>query len=164
MERALADIRAACPAGGRVIFVSGNFNIVHPGHLRLLNFAAECGDFLVVGIHADRFGIALLPEALRLEGVKSIGIIDYAFVLRIQPEAFIHRLKPDIVVKGKEHETADNPELPAVESYGGKLLFSSGDVRFSSLDLLRRSCARPIIRPSSSRWIFPCGTVSTSRK
>ena len=90
MERALADIRAACPAGGRVIFVSGNFNIVHPGHLRLLNFAAECGDFLVVGIHADRFGIALLPEALRLEGVKSIGIIDYAFVLRIQPEAFIH--------------------------------------------------------------------------
>jgi len=138
MERALADIRAACPAGGRVIFVSGNFNIVHPGHLRLLNFAAECGDFLVVGVHADRFGIALLPEALRLEGVKSIGIIDYAFVLRIQPEAFIQRLKPDIVVKGKEHETADNPELPAVESYGGKLLFSSGDVRFSSLDLLQK--------------------------
>jgi rfaE bifunctional protein kinase chain/domain len=138
MERALADIRLACPAGGRVIFVSGNFNIVHPGHLRLLNFAAECGDFLVVGVHPDGFGNTLLPETLRLESVKSIGIVNYAFVLRMPPEEFIRRLKPHIVVKGKEHETAENPELESVESYGGKLLFSSGDVRFSSLDLLQK--------------------------
>ncbi len=138
MERALTEIRSACPTGGRVIFVSGNFNIVHPGHLRLLNFAAECGDFLVVGVHPDGFGDTLVPEALRLEGVKSIGIIDYAFVLRTPPDEFIRRLMPHIVVKGKEHETAANPELSAVESYGGKLLFSSGDVRFSSMDLLQR--------------------------
>ena len=37
--------------GQRVVFVSGNFNIVHPGHLRLLRFAKECGDYLVVGVH-----------------------------------------------------------------------------------------------------------------
>ena len=137
-ELALAQIKAACPPGGRVVFLSGNFNIVHPGHLRLLNFAAECGDFLVVGIHPDGFGNTLLPETLRLEGMKSIGIVDYAFILRIPAEDFIRRLQPAVVVKGKEHEALANAELPAVESYGGKLLFSSGDVRFSSMDLLQR--------------------------
>jgi len=42
------------------------------------------------------------------------------------------------VVKGKEHETQYNPEQLVVESYGGKLLFSSGEVLFSSLDLLQK--------------------------
>jgi rfaE bifunctional protein kinase chain/domain len=138
VERAIADIRSACRLGERVVFVSGNFNIVHPGHLRMLNFADECGDFLVVGVHADSFGTTLLPEALRLEGVKSVGIVDYAFILRMPPQDFIRRLKPNIVVKGKEHEIADNPELTAVASYGGMLLFSSGEIRFSSLDLLQK--------------------------
>lgn len=138
MELTLKKIEAACPPGGRVVFLSGNFNIVHPGHLRLLNFAAECGGFLVVGIHPDGFGNTLLPEALRLEGVKSIGIVDHAFILRMSPEDFIRRLRPAVVVKGKEHEVLTNAELPVVEGYGGKLLFSSGDVRFSSMDLLQR--------------------------
>ncbi len=138
MERALAHIQSACPAGGRIVFVSGNFNVVHPGHLRLLKFAAECGDFLVVGVYPDGFGNTLLPEALRLEGIKSISIINYAFILHAPPEDFIRRLKPAVVVKGKEHESGNNPELPVVESYGGKLLFSSGEVSFSSLDLLQR--------------------------
>lgn len=152
MELALAHIASACPPGADVVFVSGNFNIVHPGHLRLLNFAAECGDFLVVGVHPDGFGNTLLPDALRLEGVKSIGIVNYAFVLRVAPEDFIRRLKPAIVVKGKEHETSTNAELPVVASYGGKLLFSSGDVRFSSMDLLQRELRETnystIVKPS----------------
>ena len=39
--------------GKRLVFVSGNFNIIHPGHLRLLSFARSCGDALVVGLFAD---------------------------------------------------------------------------------------------------------------
>lgn len=137
-RRALAAIRQACPTGARIVFVSGNFNIVHPGHLRLLNFAKECGDFLVVGVLEDHPPATLLPEALRLEGVRSIGVVDEAFILRMPPEAFIEALQPPVVVKGKEHEHHENPEQHAVEAYGGKLLFSSGEVRFSSQDLLQR--------------------------
>lgn len=138
MNSIVEEICRLCPHGGRTVFVSGNFNVVHPGHLRLLNFAAECGDFLVVGVHEDGSGLALLPEQLRLEGVRSISVVSYAFILRVPPEDFIPLLKPPIVVKGKEHESRYNAELSGVESYGGKLLFSSGDVRFSSLDLLQR--------------------------
>jgi rfaE bifunctional protein kinase chain/domain len=122
----------------RIVFVSGNFNVVHPGHLRLLQFAADCGDFLVVGVNDSRTDGANLPEALRLEGVRAISLVDYAFVLRETAYEFVAKLRPAVVVKGKEFEGRDNPEQALLESYGGKLLFGSGEVRFSSLDLLRR--------------------------
>ena len=38
----------------RTVFVSGNFNVLHPGHLRLLRFAGELGDRLIVGVQSDR--------------------------------------------------------------------------------------------------------------
>ncbi|MBM3359106.1 MAG: adenylyltransferase/cytidyltransferase family protein [Betaproteobacteria bacterium] len=135
---AVAAITRKARRARKVVFVSGNFNVVHPGHLRLLNFAAECGDFLVVGVIEDGASDAVVPEQLRLEAVKAIGIVDYAFILRMPPEQFITLLKPAIVVKGKEHEALENPERKAVESCGGTLLFSSGEVKFSSLDLLQR--------------------------
>jgi rfaE bifunctional protein kinase chain/domain len=122
----------------RVVFVSGNFNVVHPGHLRLLSFAKDCGDFLVVGVVEDGNGKIHVPEHLRLEAVQSISLVDYAFILREAPEKFIAMLKPAVVVKGKDREAGVNAEREVVESYGGKLFFGSGEVRFSSLDLLRK--------------------------
>jgi rfaE bifunctional protein kinase chain/domain len=137
-QQALSAIKKKVHKGQKTVFVSGNFNIVHPGHLRLLRFAAQRGDFLVVGVQADTLTpVTLLPQALRLDGVQSTSWVKYAFILRVPPEVFIRHLKPDVVVKGQEHENQFNPELAAVESYGGKLLFSSGETSFSSLDLLR---------------------------
>src|SRR5215470_7250440 len=136
---ALVDrIRGRVPKGARIVFVSGNFNIVHPGHLRLLRFARECGDFLVVGVTRDSAPAVTVPAVMRLEGVSAIGIVDYAFLLDERPEAFVSKLRPDVVVKGKEYENRHNPERSAVEGYGGMLLFGSGEVSFSSLDLLQR--------------------------
>lgn len=136
-DRIVDEIRARA-GSSRVVFVSGNFNVVHPGHLRLLQFAAECGDFLVVGVLGDGSHGVTVPAHHRLDGVKVISFVDYAFLLQEPPESFVARLRPAIVVKGKEHEAHPNPEQKAVAAYGGKLLFSSGDVRFSSVDLLRR--------------------------
>lgn len=122
------------------VFVSGNFNVLHPGHLRLLKFAKENGSRLVVGVFTDRVaGVdAHVPQDFRLEAIKMNGLVDEAFLVDGPVEDVILRLKPALVVKGKEHRLGDNPEQKAVESYGGKLLFSSGDVVFSSLDLIRR--------------------------
>lgn len=122
----------------KIVFVSGEFNIVHPGHLRLLSFAKDCGDFLVVGLIPDGSGTIHVPQHLRLEAVQSISFVDFAFVLPGRPEEFIAMLKPAVVVKGKDREAGHNPERDVVESYGGKLFFGSGEVRFSSMDLLQR--------------------------
>ena len=122
----------------KTIFVSGNFNILHPGHLRLLRFASELGDKLIVAVNSDQRGGdgVLVPEALRLEGLKANIWVDEVFIMDNPVTETIYQIKPDIVVKGKEHEDLINPELDAVESYGGKLIFSSGEVIFSSLDLI----------------------------
>lgn len=140
-DEIIADIRRQAGPDQRIVFVSGNFNIVHPGHLRLLRFAAECGHFMVVGVNANETSGVLVTAELRLEGVKAVNFVDYAFMLSAPVEDLIRQLKPSIVCKGKEHELRSNPEQDAVDSYGGKLLFSSGDMRFSSIDLLKREMA-----------------------
>ncbi|MEC4805589.1 MAG: PfkB family carbohydrate kinase [Jaaginema sp. PMC 1079.18] len=124
----------------RTVFVSGNFNILHPGHLRLLRFAKECGDYLVVGVFSDRLAnsAAHVPEKFRLEGVQTNSWVDEAFIINESITDIIQRLHPAIVVKGKEHETRFNPELEILEQYGGRLIFSSGETVFSSVDLLRK--------------------------
>lgn len=149
------EIRRRQPANGRVVFVSGNFNIVHPGHLRLLNFAAQCGDFLVVGVHPDGHPGTLVAQEHRLSAIESHGFVGYAFILDAPVATVIRLLRPDVVVKGKEHENLHNPERAAVDSYGGKLLFTSGDVRFSSRDLLRREFQEMNLAPIAKPVDYP---------
>lgn len=126
------------------VFVSGDFNILHPGHLRLLKFAKESGEYLIVGINSDLLtsnkGMA---QDVRLESIKATSYVDEAFILEETAVEYIKKNKPDIVVKGKEHENEDNDELEAINSYGGKLLFSSGEIGFASLDLLNEEFQIP---------------------
>lgn len=122
------------------ILVTGNFNILHPGHIRLLKFAKDLGDKLIVGVHAneiDKKGIHI-EEDMRLENVKSNIWVDEAFLMKEPVEKIIKKIKPNIVVKGKEYENKENAELVALMSYGGKLIFSSGEVNFSSSDLISK--------------------------
>ncbi|WP_293751853.1 PfkB family carbohydrate kinase [uncultured Paraglaciecola sp.] len=121
-------------------FISGCFNVIHPGHLRLLRFARESGGRLIVAVESDRIAgnSAHVPEQLRLEGISSNSWVDEAFIADEPISDIISRLRPDIVVKGKEHEAHFNLELAALEQYGGRLVFSSGEARFSSLDLIRK--------------------------
>lgn len=128
------------PKEEKTVLVSGHFNVIHPGHLRLLRFAKECGTRLVVAVESDRLAgaAAHIPERLRLEGVASNSFVDRAFIIDSPVVDIIEQLRPDVVVKGKEYETRNNPEESVVTGYGGKLLFTSGEAIFSSLDLIRR--------------------------
>ena len=135
------------------VLVSGNFNILHPGHLRLLRFAKESGDYLIVAVESDRIAgdAAHVPEQLRVEGARSNSWVDEVFLFDESIEGLIQRLQPDIVVKGREHQNKFNSEQAVVTSYGGRLIFSSGEATFSSLDLLRKefyqSTMKDISRP-----------------
>jgi len=124
----------------KTVFVSGSFNVLHPGHLRLLRFAKECGDRLIVGVQSDRLAgnAAHVHECLRLEGLDSIAWVDEAFIYDEPLTDLITRLRPGVIVKGKEHEQRFNPEVVALEQYGGALVFSSGETIFSSLDFIRK--------------------------
>lgn len=123
-ESYFTEIRQRALPSDRVVFVSGNFNTVHPGHVRLLNFARGCGDILVVGINKDCPNI--LPEGLRLESIKALACVNYVFILNEPVELILADLKPHIVVKGSEFKDRDNVEVEVVRSYGGKVLFCKG--------------------------------------
>jgi len=122
------------------VLVSGVFNILHPGHMRLLKFARNFGKKLIVVIEGDiKAGDdAFISEKLRLEAVQSHNLVSESFISDESIEKIINRIQPDIVVKGKEHELLQNPELEVVQFYGGRLIFSSGETFFSSVDLIKK--------------------------
>src|SRR6185437_2937908 len=76
--------------------------------------------------------------------VCSINVVDYAVSLNVPAETFIGSLQPNVVVKGKEFEHRQNPEQAVVDAYGGRLVFSSGELRFASLSLVERDFAADI--------------------
>ncbi|MDC3376942.1 PfkB family carbohydrate kinase [Candidatus Nanopelagicales bacterium] len=129
----------------RTVFVSGVFNILHPGHVRLLRFAGELGDRLVVGVLADRLtgDEVTIGESSRLEAIQSLRMVDDSFIIEGSVTDTIRRLRPDVVVKGREHVTRENEELAVLSTYGGRLVFSSGDSFFSSTDLIRNEVDGP---------------------
>jgi len=138
MTQLVQSIRTAAKDAKRIVFVNGHFNILHSGHLRFLNFSASCGDFLVVALNQDIPGKVVIPEESRLAAIKAVEDVDYAFIMRDSTEAFLKMLKPEFVVKGREFSDIDNPEKEILESYGGKLLFGSGEIKFSDISLLKK--------------------------
>lgn len=114
----------------RTVMVTGNFNVLHPGHIRLFKFAKTCAKRLLVGVFSDQMANDTVnnPEEMRLEALSSIKMVDDCFLIKTQLVDFINEHRPDIVVKGKEFENIQNPEQEALKSYGGQLIFSSGEI------------------------------------
>ena len=145
---ALAALGAAHRAAGRrVVLCHGCFDIVHPGHIRYLRAAAEHGDVLVASLTGDD---AIeksdgtrphIPQQYRAENLAALECVDHV-VIADGPtaEPVITTLRPDLYVKGREYERSDHPglaaERAAVEHGGGRVLFSSGGVTFSSTNIL----------------------------
>ena len=122
------------------VLVVGVFNVLHPGHVRMLRFAKECGDVLTVAVLPDGKDNQSIhvDESLRLECILSNSYVDDAFIVHGDVNDLIERLRPDVLVKGREFEDKYNPEEEILNKYGGELVFDSGEVLFSSLDLLEK--------------------------
>ena len=63
--------------------------------------------------------------------------VDDAFIWDEPVTVLIERLRPSVTVKGKEFESKFNAEAELLKSYGGRFIFSSGEMQFSSVDLIR---------------------------
>lgn len=134
------------------ILVSGFFNIIHPGHIRLLRFAKSLCNRLVVCIYSDTFyseGKVKISEDLRLENIKSLSFVDHAFITQKNIKEVIQELKPDAVVKGLEWKNQINDELEELTKIGGKLIFSSGESLINSSDYFNAERNLSIIKKPS---------------
>lgn len=132
--------------GRTLVQCHGCFDIVHPGHIRHLRQARSLGDVLLVSITGDvgvgkGHGRPLIPQELRAENLAALDCVDLVHV-DTSPTALelLSRVRPDVYVKGKEYESNNDPrfaaERRAVEAAGGRVVFSSGDVVFSSTALI----------------------------
>ena len=137
----------------KICLISGKFNVLHPGHLRLFRHAKEIAGQLVVGVFADSHDFAgeiMVSEKDRLEGVQANRWVDDAFLITSLSEAIL-RLKPDIVLKGKEHELNQNEEEKLVQEYGGSLKFAGGDSRLNVSALIHDENTDKSVRLKNSK-------------
>ena len=124
----------------KIALVYGNFNVLHPGHLRLFRFAKQNCDKLIVAVNSDLISgsASYIDQQLRLEGVRSNTWVDEALLNEDSIENLILTVKPSLVVKGSEHEFEENPELRVIKKVGARLMFCSGERLFSSVDILNK--------------------------
>ena len=118
---------AARESGQRVVTTNGCFDILHVGHVRILNQARAEGDVLFLGLNGDasvrRLKGADRPinhESDRAEILANLKSIDYVYIFSEDtPVEFLKLVKPDIHIKGADYTTGGLAETPVVESFGG---------------------------------------------
>lgn len=143
----LIDAIGPFPRTKKVIMCHGMFDIVHPGHLRHLMFAKGKADLLVATLTADVHNEKAnhrpyVPQELRAMNLAALEMVDYVIIdSNPTPIDNIKFLKPDYFAKGYEYFSNGVPprtreEMAALESYGGEIVFTPGDIVYSSSKLI----------------------------
>ncbi|HEX2592969.1 MAG TPA: D-glycero-beta-D-manno-heptose 1-phosphate adenylyltransferase [Rhizomicrobium sp.] len=136
-EGALVDWKAARRAiktwqarGETVVFTNGCFDLIHPGHIRLLEGAARCGDRLVVGLNSDASVRRLKGPTRPIQDIASrarvIGAIRFVDIVAVfdeqTPVELITALEPDVLVKGADYREDEVVGGDIVKARGGKVV------------------------------------------
>jgi rfaE bifunctional protein nucleotidyltransferase chain/domain len=114
----------------RVVFTNGCFDLLHIGHIRLLEKARERGDCLVVAVNSDSSvrqikepGRPVMPEGQRAEVIAALGCVDWVTIFaEPDPLVLIRLLKPDVLVKGTDWSEEEIVGAPEVREAGGQVL------------------------------------------
>ncbi|MBU1858288.1 MAG: adenylyltransferase/cytidyltransferase family protein [Verrucomicrobia bacterium] len=139
----LLDVIGPFPRTKKVIMCHGVFDVVHPGHVRHLVYAKSKADILVASITTDKHidkGIYRphVPEQLRALNLAAFEMVDYVIIdEEAKPLKNLQRIQPDYFAKGFEYTSGGLPastqeEMDIINGYGGELIFTPGDVVFSS--------------------------------
>lgn len=142
----LKDILGNPPRKKKVIMCHGTFDVVHPGHVRHLAYAKEKAEILIASITADEYvgkgeGKPYVPEELRAKNLAALEMVDYVIIdYHPKPLENLKIIKPDFFIKGFEYtkegiRPKTREEIDLVSSYGGKVIFSPGDIVYSSTGL-----------------------------
>jgi rfaE bifunctional protein nucleotidyltransferase chain/domain len=143
-------------AGRSIVFANGGFDLLHVGHVRYLEGAAQEGDVLVVGINDDASvralkgeGRPILAAEYRAELVAALWCVDYVVTfpeLTVGP--LLEALRPDVHCKGTDYTVDTVPEREIVKAYGGRTAIVGDPKDHSTRDLLARvSGAAPTPTP-----------------
>jgi rfaE bifunctional protein nucleotidyltransferase chain/domain len=131
--------------GRTMAFANGCFDLLHVGHVRYLQGAAQEADRLIVAVNDDEVaggkgpGRPILPAADRAELVAALRGVDYVVIF---PEPtvtpLLQLLRPDVHCKGTDYTADTVPERDTVRAYGGRVAIVGDPKDHSTRDLLAR--------------------------
>lgn len=139
----LQELLGPRPRSKTVIMCHGVFDLVHPGHIRHLMYAKSKADLLVASLTCDAHITKanfrpFVPQELRAMNLAALEAVDYVIIdTNATPVDNITYLQPDYFAKGYEYSghgihPKTREEMNALERYGGEVIFTPGDVVFSS--------------------------------
>ena len=132
--------------GRRVVFTNGCFDLLHAGHVKLLERARRLGDVLIVGINSDRSvrglkgsGRPIVPQADRALLLAALASVDYVTVFNdATPARVIARLRPHVLVKGAGWGAGEIVGRELVQRHGGRIVRIPLLAGHSTSDLVAR--------------------------
>ncbi|MBI1190944.1 MAG: D-glycero-beta-D-manno-heptose 1-phosphate adenylyltransferase [Tepidisphaera sp.] len=129
LSQAKIELQGLKQQGKRIVFTNGCFDVLHSGHVTLLEKAAAMGDFLIVGLNDDdsvrRLKGPTRPvntqdeRARVLSGLQAVGAV--VIFAEDTPLSLIKELKPDTLVKGGDYTVERVVGRAEVESWGGRV-------------------------------------------
>lgn len=138
LEEAASTLAQTRERGGarRVVLTNGGFDLLHVGHLRLLEAAAELGDYLVVALNddaslrglkgSDRPLVSLAERAELVAALRPVSLVTSFGEATV--ERVLRRLLPQVHAKGTDYTEATLPEAAIDRELGIELAFV-GDVK-----------------------------------
>jgi rfaE bifunctional protein kinase chain/domain len=135
------------PREKTVVMCHGVFDLVHPGHIRHLLYAKSKADILIASLTADAHISKaqyrpFVPQELRALNLAALETVDYVIVDgNATPLENLALIQPDLFAKGYEYQDGGvhpktQQELDLITSYGGEVLFTPGDIVYSSSALI----------------------------
>lgn len=130
LERVLVEVRARRASGERIVFTNGCFDVLHAGHVALLESARAQGDFLVVGLNADASVRRLKgqgrPVNTQQDRARVLGALACVGAVVLfeddTPLRLIEAIRPDVLVKGADWAGKGVVGQEVVESRGGRVV------------------------------------------
>jgi rfaE bifunctional protein nucleotidyltransferase chain/domain len=129
------------------VFTNGVFDLLHTGHIALLEAARAEGDALIVGLNSDASARRLakgpdrpvVPEGERARLVAALAAVDCVVLFdEPTPLTLIQRLRPDVLVKGADYDRAAIVGADEVERRGGRVVRVPLEEGRSTTELLRK--------------------------
>lgn len=145
-EHAAEQVERWKRKGWRVGFTNGCFDLLHPGHVHLLEQARQACDRLVVGLNSDASvkrlkGLSrpVQPEAARAAVLASLAAVDLVTIYAEDtPEATLSVLRPDLLVKGADYRLDQVVGADLVRSWGGRVALAEIMPGFSTTATVQR--------------------------
>jgi D-beta-D-heptose 7-phosphate kinase/D-beta-D-heptose 1-phosphate adenosyltransferase len=124
------QVRSLQKSGKKVVFTNGCFDLLHPGHIDLLQRARALGDVLVVAINTDDSvrrvkgsNRPVVPEEERAELLRGLEMVDFVCTFdEDTPLLAILNIRPDVLVKGADWGLDHIVGRVEVESWGGRVV------------------------------------------